>query len=168
MLPWLVGLLDRIFAVIGAAVFVQAPLFMQQYTQQLIGRTEELRLQVDAMRRAAGISGKTLDQLLQKFADSGDADFVHQGDVMSGIVQRWYHLSEALTAMEDSSLWSRPLSFLYHLNTDVFKSTLAHFSFGLPISLEGGIYAFIGLMFGYLIFSLLKKLCGKFSRRRTA
>ena len=153
MFRWLGGLLDRVCAV----VFAQAPLFMQQYTQQLIGRTAELRMQVDAMRQAAGVSGKTLEQLIQKFIDSGDADFVRQGEVMLGMVQRWYNLSQALTEMEGSSVWTRLFTFSLHLNIDVFKSTLDHFTFGIPISAEGGIYALAGIVIGYLVFAIIRR-----------
>lgn len=65
MFKWIGGLMDRACAVVGAVVFAQAPLFMQQYSQQLIGRTAELKLQVDGMKQAANLSGKTLEQLTQ-------------------------------------------------------------------------------------------------------
>lgn len=156
MLKWLIGLLDRAFAVIGAIVFAQAPLFMQEYTQQLIGRTAELRLQVNAMRQAAGFSGKTLEQLMQKFMENSDSDVVLQGEVMHAMVGRWHQLSEALTVMQDSSLWERPFAFLYHLNSDVFSSTFHQFSLGLPLNLEGGIYAVLGMACGYLVFAIIR------------
>lgn len=157
MLRWFVGLLDRVVAVAGAALFSQAPLFMEQYTQQLIGRTAELGIQVDAMRRSASASGKTLDQLIQKFANSGDPDFTRQGEVMSGVIQRWQDLTGSLTAMEGSTLLSRPLNFMYHMNYEVFKSTLDHYTFGFPLTVEGGVYALIGLSVGYLLFAFVRK-----------
>jgi len=159
MLKWLAGLMDRAFAVVGAVIFAQLPLFMQQYTEQLIGRESELHMQVDAMRNAAAISGKNIDQYIKKFLDSSDHDFIRQGDIMQDIVNRWHSLSSALSAMEDSSAWSRPISFIYHLNTDIFTSTFKHFTFGIPISLEGGLFALIGIVVGYLTFALLRKLC---------
>lgn len=161
MFKWLAGLLDRAFAVLGAVIFAQAPLFMQEYTQQLIGRTAELQLQVNAMRQAASLSGKTLEQLMQKFMSNSDPDVVLQGEVMQALVGRWHHLSEALSAMQESSLWSRPFAFLFHFNTDVFSSTFHQFRLGLPLTLEGGIYALFGMGCGYFIFICLKSLFRK-------
>lgn len=163
MLKWLGGLTDRVFAVVGAIIFAQAPLFMQQYTQQLIGREAELRLQVDAMRHAASLSGKTLEQLTQKFMANPDIDVVRQGEVMLSIVGRWHHLSDALTAMQESSLWGRPIAFIYHLNMDTFSSTFHNFKMGLPLNVEGGVYALLGIATGYLVFALFRGLWRKCS-----
>lgn len=160
LLKWLGGLMDRAFAVLGALLFAQAPLFMQEYTQQLIGREAELKLQVEGMRRAASATGKTLEAFINKFAVSGDSDIASQGEAMQGMVSRWYHLSDALSSMQNSNLWGRPFAFVYHLNGDAFSSTLANFHPGLPMSLEGGIYALIGIIFGFFVFAVLRKLAG--------
>jgi len=156
MFKWLGGLIDRFFAVIGAIFFAQVPLFMQQYSQQLIGRTAELRFQVDAMRQIANTSGKTLGQLMQKFLENSDADVALQGEIMLTMVNRWHHLSEALAAMQESSIWTRPFVFLTHLDNDVFFSTFEQFKIGLPLTPEGGVYALVGIVLGYSIFSVLK------------
>lgn len=158
MLKWIGGLMDRAFAVFGAILFAQMPLFMQQYTQQLIGRDAELKLQVDGMQNAAAVSGKTLEAFIRKFAESGDVDFISQGEAMQAMVARWHNLSDALAAMQNSNLWSRPFAFIYHLNGDAFGSTLANFQAGLPINLEGGAYALVGILFGYFVFATLRKI----------
>lgn len=161
MLKWLGGLMDRVFAVAGAVIFAQLPLFMQQYTQQLVGRESELRMQVDAMRHAASITGKTLEQIIGKFLASSDVDFVNQGEVMLSLVGRWHSLSESLTAMQRSSVWERPFAFIAHMNLDTFKSTVSHFTMGIPINAEGGIYALIGIAVGYLVFAAVRKVWRK-------
>ena len=158
LLKWIAGLMDRAFAVLGAVIFAQAPLFMQQYTQQLIGREAELKLQVEGMRNAAAISGKTLESFIKKFIDSGDTDFALQGEAMQAMIARWHHLSDALSAMQHSNLWSRPFAFIYHLNGDAFSSTLSNFHAGLPITIEGAVYALVGIGAGYLVFSLFRKI----------
>lgn len=158
LLKWLGGLMDRAFAVLGALLFAQAPLFMQQYTQQLIGREAELKLQVEGMRHAASLSGKTMEAFIKKFTGSGDIDFISQGEAMQGMVTRWYHLSDALAAMQNSTMWGRPFAFIYHLNADAFSSTLANFHAGLPMNLEGAVYALLGIVFGYFVFAFFRKI----------
>ncbi|HEV8053032.1 MAG TPA: DUF2937 family protein [Parachlamydiaceae bacterium] len=158
MLKWLGGLLDRSFAVVGAIVFAQAPLFMQQYTQQMVGRAAELSLQVDALRKSAGISGKTIEQLSQKFIENSDPDIMRQGELMLATIGRWHSITDGLTAMQESSIWSRPAAFIYHLNTEAFSSTLHQFKMGLPFNMEGGAYALLGVVAGYLIFAIFRNI----------
>lgn len=158
MFKWVGGFMDRSVAVMGAIVFAQAPAFMQQYTQQMIGREIELRLQVDAIRHAAGISGKTVEQLTQKFIENPDLDIVHQGEMMLATISRWHSISDTLAAMQESTIWSRPIAFLYHLNIDAFISTFHHFKFGLYLNMEGGAYALIGVAIGHLVFLYFKKM----------
>jgi len=157
MIKWFGALFDRVCAAAGALVFAQAPLFMLQYEQQLTGRAAELLLQVDAMRNAASLSGKSLEQFISKFAQSNDVDFLRQGELMQSVVYRWQHLTETLNAMQSSSVIERPFIFLSNFNTDIAKSTLQHFKLGLPFTIEGGVYAFIGILAGYLLFAIIRK-----------
>lgn len=158
MLQWIGGLIDRLCAAIGAILAAQAPLFMQQYSQQLVGRQAELQLQIDAMRRNAALSGKSLEQLAQKFMASADIDVMRQGEVLSLTMERWHQFSQALMALQESSIWTKPFVFFYHIQVDVFSSTLQRFHMGLPLTIEGGVYALIGVGFGYAFFAFLKKI----------
>lgn len=157
-MKWLGALLDRICAALGALIFIQIPLFMQQYMQQLLGREAELKLQIESMRQSAVLSGKTLEQYIQKFVASSDPDFMRQGELMHSMMDRWHSYSEALSAYQGSSVVGRPFAFLMHLNGDVFKSTLDHYTFGLPLTIEAGVYALLGVVMGYLAFSLVRNL----------
>lgn len=171
MLRWAGNLLDRMCAVVGAVVFVQFPLFITQYTQQLAGREAELRLQVNAMRQSASVSGKTLEQLIQKFLINTDPDFVRQGELMQSMVSRLQSIYEALTTLQDSSILARPFNFLLHLNVDAFKSTLQQYTIGFPLNLEGGAYALAGIVVGYALFSGVRRIFARlkslFSRVRS-
>lgn len=157
MLKCVGALFDRACAVIGAVVFAQLPLFISQYQHQLTGREAELRLQVDAMRQAAGLSGKTLVQFIKKFTSNSDADFILQGELMQSMVDRWHSLNEALSSLQGSTVIGRPFNFLMHLNAEAFSSTFKNYTFGLPLTIEGGIYALFGMVVGYLFFSGIRK-----------
>lgn len=152
------GLLDRIFAVIGALLFSQVPVFMQQYTQRLAGHVAELSIQIEKMRQAASLTGKTLQQYVQKFMSASDPDFARQGVIMNEMTHRWQNLSEGLTAMQNASAVTRPFAFGYHLNLDIFKNTFQSFDLGLVFTVEGFIYALIGIAAGYLAFWSIRKL----------
>lgn len=157
MFKWFGGLLDRICAVAGALAFSQVPLFMQQYKQQLSGHVVELQLQVKAMRQAAMLTGKTLEQFIGKFSSSTDGDFARQGEIMHAMVLRWQALTDGFTALNEASTFSAPFVFLSHFNLEIAKETAGAFSPGIPLSLEGGVWAVIGIAAGYLLFYTVKR-----------
>lgn len=161
MLRWIGGLMDRLCAAAGAVLVAQAPLFMQQYTQQLVARQAELQLQINILRRNAALSGKTLEQLAQKFMANPDLDIARQGEMMLSTFDRWHHLSKASIAMHDASIWSKPFVFLYYLNGDVCASTWQRYTIGLPLTVEGGVYALFGVACGYALFALLRTFARK-------
>jgi Protein of unknown function (DUF2937) len=158
MIKWLGGLFDRICAAAGALIFAQAPLFMVQYEQQLTGRAAELKLQVEGMRNAASFSGKSLEQFISKFLQNSDIDFTRQGELMQSTFHRWQSLTESLSTLQTSTVFERPFVFLTYLDTDIAKSTLEHFKFGLPFTLEGGVYAVVGILAGYVFFGSIRKV----------
>jgi Protein of unknown function (DUF2937) len=157
MLNWIGKLIDRTFVVIGALIFSQAPLYMQQYTQQLSGHVAELNIQVDAMKKTAQQADKTLEQFIQKFLASGDADFRMQGELMQGMIERWNHLTEGLLAMQSTGLWQRPYVFAKYFNWDIAASTFQHYKIGIPLTIEGLIYALAGMLLGYAFFLLIRQ-----------
>lgn len=155
------NILDRIFVVLGALIFVQIPLFIQQYHQQLSGHVAELRLQVEVMRDAALHSGKTLEQYIKKFVDSKDVDFSRQGQIMSDMVERFHQLADSLKALDSASVITRPFEFLWHYKYDISSDTFEKFSIGLPLTFEGLVYLLLGMGMGYLLYALLRSLFSK-------
>lgn len=167
MLKWINGLIDRIFVVIFALIFSQAPLFMQQYKQQLSGHVAELHIQIDSMRRAAQISGKTLDVYIRKFLQNADPDFSRQGELMQGMTNRYSNLLNAYQALNDATVYSRPFAFIKHVNLDIAKRTLHNYEFGFLFSIEGLAYALLGGTVGYFIYALFSRfLASLFPNKR--
>lgn len=158
MFKWLGGLIDRLFAVGGALTFSQFPLFMQQYQQHLSGHVTELQTQVQAMRNAASLTGKSLHQYVVKFLSSGDVDFKHQGELMNSMIQRHQSLMEGYNALHDASIYSKPFVFIKYFDWDISKSTWESFEIGFSFNIEGIAYALIGIAFGLFIFWTLRKI----------
>lgn len=152
------GFLDRLFAVAGALLVSQVPLFIQHYTQQLSGHVSELHHQVEIMRATALKSDKTLEQFIQKFLGSSDIDFVRQGEIMQTMVHRLNSLSESFLSLKNATVFTRPFTFLGQVNMDIANSTLQSFSIGIPLNMEGLTYALVGIVIGYLIFLCIRNL----------
>lgn len=167
MKQWTAKIMDRFFVVVFALIFLQLPLFMQHYQQNLVGHVDELQWQIDSMREVAFESGKTLEQFIEKFVTSDDQDFSGQGEVMSKMVIRWEKMSASLQALTHASVLARPLLFLFHLRWDIASSSYKNFTFGIPFSLEGVIYAAVGMLVGYFVFRVFSRMFGRvFSSNR--
>ena len=157
-MKWLFGFIDRICVVASALIFMQLPVFMQQYQLRLSGHIEELQLQVENMRKLASSSGNTIQQFIQKFISSQDVDFSRQGELMSNMVSRLNDLNLSYSSLENSSLLMRPFQFVLHLNYSIAIETFHSFEAGLLFSYETICYAVLGMGVGYLICFSISRL----------
>lgn len=157
MFNFFANTLDRVLSLVFGIVFAQIPQFIQHYMQQLFGRVEELRMQVESMRYAASLSGKSLEQFIKKFQSNSDPDFIHQGDVMSQILGRHDQLSTAYSHMQTAKGIEQPFTFFYYFDWSLAKSTMANFSLGVPLTLEAGVYALCGIVCCHVIFVVARK-----------
>lgn len=164
MFRWIGGLIDRLFAVIGALIFSQIPLFMLHYQYQLAGHVNELQTQVGAMKNAAAMTGKSLQQYVIKFLSSDDFDFKNQGHIMNQLIQRYDRLSEGYQALQESSIYFKPFVFVKYLDGPIANSTWKSFKMGFSLSLEGAAYALIGMLTGLIVYTLLRKMLTKIFR----
>lgn len=155
MFNWITGLFDRVFAVACAIICAQSPMFIQQYNQHLSGRVAELKYQVDSMAYAATLGHKSLDQYILRFIESGDIDFIRQGELMHRMTERYESFSIALNRLSEASLISKPFIFVRDFNWEIARSTFSEFQPGVPLTLEGFAYAILGIILGYGIFALI-------------
>ncbi|MGZ3634018.1 MAG: DUF2937 family protein [Parachlamydiaceae bacterium] len=154
---WLTGLLDRVFAVLGALVGTQAPMFIQQYHQQLSGRVAELKLHIEAITKVAAQGQKNLQQYIEHFMQSGDPDFMRQGELMLALNERYETLLQAFQNLTSASVLSKPIVFIREFNWDIASSTFVDFQTGVPFTLEGLAYAIIGIGLGFGVFCVIGK-----------
>jgi hypothetical protein len=164
MFSFISKLMDRIFVVVGALVFLQLPLFIQQYKLQLLGHVNELKFQVGIMQKAAAGSDKNLEQFIDKFIKSGDVDFARQGEIMSAMVARFRELSDGLNALNHATVLTKPWVFLTHFNYSIAQSAMNNFEPGILFTFEGLFYGLFGILAGYLCYCLSCRICGLLSR----
>lgn len=162
MLKWARVVLDRLFVVVGALLFLQAPLLIQQYTTQLSGHADELRYQVQQLEKGAKESDKTLAAYIYKFTGNADPDFARQGQIMQELVSRWEEFQGSLDSLRQATVFSKPIVFLRSLNQDVLLNTWSRFEFGIAFTIEGGVYAAAGALIGYALFVTLAGALHKF------
>lgn len=164
-------ILDRCFAVVGAFLFCQFPLFMQQYQLLLQGHLAESLLQLKGLEQSAAMGNKTVAEYIQKFAAFPDPDFVHQAEWMQALQARTEALDEAYFTLQDAGLWTKPFEFLFHFDKILFTETFHSFSPGLPMSIEGLVYALCGIGIGILCYRLLRygflSVIGLFKKKKS-
>jgi len=140
------GLLDRALCVIGAVIFSQVPEFMQQYLQRLGGRLDEARLQLLQFQHAATQSGLTLERLISQTTANVDPAVARLGGVMTAAIARVDTLEGAQSAIENASLWTRPFVFLQHIDPAIAQATWTIFKPAVPTTVEGFVYALLGML----------------------
>lgn len=156
MIRLISGMIDRIVGVAGALLLSQAPMFLHQYMQNLSGHVSELKFQIATLRDVSTGSGKSLAEYIGKFSGSPDPDFAAQGRWMADLLDRYTDMSTSLIALQDASVWSRPILFLRHCYVDVVEQTFAKFTPGLPFSMEGLAYAALGMLLFSSLYWLFK------------
>jgi hypothetical protein len=140
------GLIDRALCVIGTVAFAQFPEFVQQYLQRLGGHLDEARRQLAHFRDVATQSGLTLDGLISRTDANSDPVVAKLGGVMSEAVARVAHLEQAQAAIQNASPWTRPFAFLGHAEHDIVRATMHAFQPAVPTTVEGLVYAVLGML----------------------
>jgi len=140
------GLVDRVLAVAGAALFAQAPEFFQQYLQRLGGHLDEARRQLTLFEHTAAQAGATLDQFIRQTAANGDPAVARLADVMSAASERVERLAHAYASLHDAGAWTRPFVFLRDFDHAIVRATVHAFRPAMPVTLEGLCYAGAGMI----------------------
>jgi hypothetical protein len=161
------GYLDRLLCVVGAVLFSQLPEFIQQYLQRLGGHLDEARHQLEQFRAAAAKSNLTLDEFITRTLGSAEPAVARLGGVMRETVARVDELAAAETAIRQASIFARPFVFLRHLDLSIAQATWSIFKPAVPTTLEGLVYAALGVLLALVFYhGLVKTLVRRALRRR--
>jgi len=95
---------------------------------------------------AAAQSGLTLDRLIAQTGSNADAAVAKLGGVMTDSVDRVEELQAAQTAIMNASLWERPFVFFKNMDADIARATWQIFKPAIPTTVEGLVYAAIGML----------------------
>jgi hypothetical protein len=139
------SLLDRVLCIAGAFVFSQAPEFAQQYLQRLGGHVDEARRALAQFQQTAAQSGLTLPDFIARTQANTDPAVAKLANVMASAVTRVETLEANQAAIQNASLWTRPLVLLRHGDPDIARATWSIFKPALPATAEGLVYAALGL-----------------------
>ena len=107
------SLLDRVVAVVGAVGGSQLPGYIQHYMQRLGGHVAEAEKNVAGWQQIAdGATNGDVAGLAGFYLQSTDPEVIAAGSKCSADLARAAELRTALDALQDASVWERPLAFL--------------------------------------------------------
>ncbi|PKL74450.1 MAG: DUF2937 domain-containing protein, partial [Candidatus Melainabacteria bacterium HGW-Melainabacteria-1] len=155
------------FAVSGALLFIQVPVFITHYVQRLGGHVHELTRVVNQYRTSASDNGKTLEEYVRRFLNSNESDFVSAGKDMQFNIDRLSDITAALDRLTNSGPAAKLFYFIRDIDIDIARGALINYTPGINISIEGAIYALCGLLAGTLLYLGIKKLSVSVVRRIT-
>jgi hypothetical protein len=163
----IVKVFSRVFVVFCILLFSQLPVFVDQYELRLEGHLAESNRQKEAFQTAAAVGGKTLDQYISKFLEQSDADFKIQGKLMEDAVERNLFLARSSEALRAANPLLRPIVFIRYVDNKVLHDAWKSFTPGLSLNENVGVWAMIGLIFGWCLLMSLKGAWGSVPSKKT-
>jgi Protein of unknown function (DUF2937) len=143
-----------VFAVLSlfpAALFSQAPEFMQQYAQRLAGAADELQLIVRHFDDDSRRSGYDQPAALELMARNPEQLVRDQSVRMKETISRLGRLREQQSAMSQASTITRFLSFVSNYDRPLAMRTWEAYQPALPLSFDGALFALIGFTSSFLL-----------------
>ena len=156
-MTWLLGTFDRLIGtVIGAVTGFaasQTQAFIQAYLQRLGGHLDEARTTFQRLRAGEFLPG---------------ADALSQQRMADAFARRTDELSQAYGAIANADVFERPFRFVAHMDRSIAEATLTNFTPALPLDAGSLVYAFVGIVLGWLLYELIKLPFRALGRRRHA
>jgi hypothetical protein len=121
---------------------------------------------LNRFKDAAAQSGMNLDQLVSGTARNPDPSMARLGVVIREAVSRVNDLAAADDALRHASIWTRPFVFVEHVDRGIARATLAIYKPAVPTTIEGLVYAGLGIVFVLALYHLAIR--GPITRRLRA
>ncbi|WNJ21256.1 DUF2937 family protein [Pontibacter sp. G13] len=154
--------LDRIFCLVVAVMLTQFPAYMSQYVDVLSGAHMEAERSYVELEDLAVKYHLTVQEYLSTLARNDNAMVRENIEKQQQDVDRFMGYDQALTALREASVWTKPLVLAEHFNPAIHDAMA--FEPQVPMTEEGVVYALIGLILALTIISILKGMGRMFTR----
>jgi hypothetical protein len=136
------SLAGTVTAVITGLASLQLPAFINAYLQRLGGHLDEARLGLVATK--AGKSGQIAEEVVLRERLEATAQ------------ARVDFLEAAQSAIAQAGSFEKPVIFFTHLDNDIALATAQSFTPALSFDLPSLIFAILGIVVGWLLWSMVK------------
>lgn len=162
MIGRVLALATGLFA--GAALS-QGPEFVQQYSQRLGGRVDELRGFVERFDADASAAGLSRVQALGEYQTQGSRFVSARGQDAADTILRFERYDSHRAALRDAGSFGRLWVFARGADGDVVRATAEDFQPAIPVTVEGVAHAGAGFLGGMLGVGLIGRLIAMRRRR---
>ena len=155
------ALLDRIVCIVFAVVFAQGPVYIAQYLDVLAGARMESEKNLRKVQEQAEDNGVTVEDFVSRLLGNSDPLVRSSGETIQNLLVSYEQYESAYSAISTANVWQKPFRLIQHFDPSIGEALV--FNPSVPLSIEGAVYAFIGLIIGWLLFSLIASI---FKRRK--
>jgi hypothetical protein len=157
-----------IVGLVSGATLSQAPEFVQQYSQRLGGRVDELRGFVERFDADATAAGLTRVQALGEYQTQPSRFVTMRGQDAAATIVRYETYQRQLSALQGAGPFARLGVFVRDMQPEIADATWQDYQPAVPVTLEGVAHAGVGFAVGAFLTGLIGSLFGRRRRRRMA
>ena len=156
-----------VFGLFGAVGFAQGPEMATQYQQRIGGALSELQTVIERFDQDVAKNGLTRETALETYSQASAPFLKDRGQSMQIALTRFDVLTHQVKTFKTSNDLYKPIYLFAEGDEKVMQGLLKDYSFGVPATLAGFVYAVFGFFFGGLfgriicIFSPLHKHRGE-------
>jgi hypothetical protein len=143
------GLSERVVAVLFAVAAAQFPIYYAAYCNTLAGAKLEAEARYQELEHEAAQLKLGVETFIQRHETNSDEVFRASGRIHRTTLEHYRRYTAMDAALRSAPIWQRPLALARNFDPQLHAATL--FEPGLPLTLEGGVYALAGLLLAWLL-----------------
>lgn len=148
------GLSERIVAVLVALAVAQFPLYYVAYANTLSGAQLEAEARYHELEREAALLRLNVEEFIQHHETNADSVFQASGRIHRTTLEHYQRYTAMSAALRAALPWQKPMTLARNFDRQLYDAT--HFEPGVPLSVEGAIYALAGLLLAWLLAALTR------------
>ena len=148
------GYASQVAGAVGGISFSQIPGFISHYTQRLGGHATEAAKHVADYTRIAADNGVDLARYIADHVGSGVDTIMATGAKIKSDLLRSEYLTSAYDSIRNADIIQKPIEFVTNFDYDIAVGALKDFVPNVPLSVEGAVYAAVGIGVGWGAYKL--------------
>ena len=141
-------LIVLIFGLFGAAGLAQGPEMATQYEQRIGGALGELQTVIEQFDKDVAKNGLTRETALETYSQASAPFLKDRGQSMQIALARFDALTQQVKTFKTSNGLYKPIYLLAEGDEKVMQGMLKDYTFGIPATWSGFVYAIFGFFFG--------------------
>lgn len=146
------GISERVIAVLFAVAAAQFPIYYVAYGNTLAGVQLEAEARYRELEREAALLHLGVEAFIDRHESNPDEVFRASGRIHRTTVEHYLRYTAMDAALRGAPVWQRPLVLAQNFDPQLHAAM--QFQPGVPLTLEAGVYALIGVLLAWLLTGL--------------